>query len=157
MKFNKYVHTGLRDKNGVEIKLRNIVKISKPAIEYQTHTGDNIPNGSYTEPIGIMIETKYYEVVFELGCFGLKDIDSDNYWFDPLFYYFHPDGVIQEYIEENLIREIDLKRDRDIFDNDYSEAKEDLKYLLEENKMTIDEFIHFCKIEIVAKTINHLR
>lgn len=159
MKNSKYIHTGLRDRNGKEIKVRNVVEIKRPAIEYQTHYGDNIPNGAYTEPCGVMIEVKQYEVIYELGCFFLRDLDKDFSHFDsssPLFYQYLPNGELIEYSQEECIWALDLKKNRDMWDDDYSEAEEDFKYLLEENKMNFEEFKEYCKIEIISKNINTL-
>lgn len=149
MRANKYNRTGLRDRNGIEIKAGNIVQTKRVGIEYQTHYGNNIPNGAYTEPCGVIVYVDQYEVVFELGCFFLKQCNTDNHVPMPLFYLYNPDGSICEYTEEVILIDIDYKRNRDLFDNDYSYEKECLEALLEELGMTIDELIQDLKIEII--------
>jgi len=157
MRANKYIRTGLRDRNGIEIKAGNIVQTKRVGIEYQTHTGDNIPNGSYTEPCGVIVYINQYVIEFKLGCFCLVPLDDHNFdSFNALGYLYNPDGTIQEYTEKEIIQSLDMKRNRDPWDNDYSEEKESFEYLLKDMGMTANELIHDCKIQIIAKSLNQL-
>lgn len=64
--------TGLKDKNDIRIFEGDIITIRKPIRTTQTHEGDNIPLGSYTEPLEPAIEESQEAVHFWNGfyCFG---------------------------------------------------------------------------------------
>ena len=63
--------TGFPDKNRVAVYEGDVVVIPSIEIEYQTHTGDNIPNGSYTEPIGCTLNYNQGIIVLQDAMFQI--------------------------------------------------------------------------------------
>lgn len=73
--------TDVVDVYGKPVYVGDTILFRNPIRNYQTHTGDNIPNGSYTEPMESEIKDYECEVVFENGIVGVTDFDG-NFGFD---------------------------------------------------------------------------
>jgi len=59
--------------NGFPIYEGDILKIRRPFRLTQTHYGNNIPQGSYTEPLEPAIKEEFLSVSFHGGCFVIGD------------------------------------------------------------------------------------
>jgi hypothetical protein len=118
---NSDVCTGIKDKNIVNVYVGDLIQYRRPYRSTQTHTGDNIPNGSYTEPMTPEIKIIQEHVIFKDGIFGIKSEHEDIIPF--LYFDF-------KYDLEALKTAVEYyPDDADLFD-DPDEG--DLQYLLEE-------------------------
>ena len=82
--------TGMTDSTGKEIYEGDTIVYRYLDMEYQTHTGDNIPGGSYTEPMGAFVESIEQRVSFKDGAFCVGSQDEEDL---PLCYmqFYHTD------------------------------------------------------------------
>lgn len=128
------LRSGLFANDGTEIKVGHMVWWRTPYRTTQTHVGDNIPNGSYTEPMEPGIKIEEGEVVFEEGMFGIKDLEGYGTGVFPLSW------CIRQWTLDDLEQYIGCPRF--LFD---APEEGDLQYLMEEvaKVKTTDELLQY--------------
>ena len=118
----------------------DIVEIKQPYRITQTHTGDNIPMGSYTEPLEANIEIIISPIIFLNGVVSLYSDIIDEYSY-PLRY---------------RLETKDIQMIKDCFQNgwvlDWSNNEDsDKNYIFSKYKLSSDdELVEFCKPKIIG-------
>ena len=118
----------------------DIVEIKQPYRITQTHTGDNIPMGSYTEPLEANIEIIISPTIFSNGLVSLYSDIIDEYSY-PLRY---------------RLETKDIQMIKDCFQNgwglDWSNNEDsDKNYIFSKYKLSSDdELVEFCKPKIIG-------
>lgn len=113
--------SGVLSMDNQEIYEGDEIVYREPYRATQTHTGDNIPNGSCIEPLEPDIKEIHATVVFESGMFT---IDSDEYYPNPLSW------IKTDWDLESIKEAISWRpQDADLFDDP---EEGDLQYLIHE-------------------------
>lgn len=135
-------YIGIKDRNGTEAYEGDGVRFRRPHRTTQTHTGDNIPNGSYTEPMEPGIQELQGVIVFRDGAFwvksdGIREDESLLCWCDV------------KYTEDDIKTLIGCWGRNDIWDDP---EEGDMQYLLEiSGTNTLEELIDYLSgIEIIG-------
>lgn len=134
---------GLQDKHDRDIYEGDIIRIRVPYRTTQTHTGDNIPNGSYTEPMEAAIRETIEVVEFKDGMFGFATENHSDI-FCPLFW------DVRIWTLDHVKDAISWRaEDADLFDNP---NEGDLQYLLSEYKLETPEALlkYISGVEIIG-------
>jgi len=116
--------TGEIYKDGSDMFCGDEVSYKKPYRTTQTHYGDNIPNGEYTEPMEPGIKTISGVVVFKDGCFCIEGEEGTSDFTAPISWHQTVWNL------ENIREAISYGRpDRFVWDDP---EEGDLQYLMEE-------------------------
>lgn len=137
-------YTNIVDENRIKIFEGDTIRWRKPYRTTQTHYGDNIPNGAYTEPMEPGIKTYESTVMFKDGSFG---VETQDMVIDTIDIFPWIDTIWDEFSIREAIR---YRRDgSDIWDDP---EEGDLQYLLEEYKLKdLPELINYLSgIEIIG-------
>ena len=148
-------HTELQDKNRRQIFEGDILLIRRPGRDEQTHYGDNIPLGSYTEPMEPVVTEEIVSVIFANGWFGyVQTADKPHYTVDD----FEAIPLSWALNESTASNEDELK---ELFSGNWGPRiiegwEDDKDYLFEMYKVsTIEELIKYVGVEVIGNRWDH--
>ncbi|MCR8711310.1 hypothetical protein [Aliarcobacter butzleri] len=113
----------------------DIYEVKQPYRKTQTHKGDNIPLGSYTESLELEIKTIKSTVIYKNGIISLlDDIDED---------FTYP---LMQRLKSNKTLEIE-----ELLSNGYGVSKEDIEYIIETyNIESEDKILKYMKPKAIG-------
>lgn len=137
---------GLMDTNSKEVYEGDIIQWRTIQTEYQTHNGDNIPNGSYTEPCGVTSRIRQEAVVYDNCGFTVFPKEAEEQESAcPLRYGIYHD---MEEVKYTLFPGLHGNK---VSEEEFADYVRELCIELKMNFSTIDQFINDLKeLEVIG-------
>jgi hypothetical protein len=151
--------TGLLDKNRKKVWEGDILRWYHLEIECQTHYGDNIPNGAYTEPCGV-VERKFEKtVVFHEGAFTattfMYNPEEEETYPDPCPLR-HAENYPREILDDIFYPRLYHKQGEKLSDTDFYEACQSTAESLGFEITSIEDFIQKINgFEVIGNIYEH--